>query len=365
MSALTLGMKRTITDSIDRSIVANFSAANLVVHTSTSFANHGYVLNKTFTDQLAQLTQTRISLQNDIYGKPGVNQSYRNRGVDLAWDYERLEVAMGGSGTREYSHEQINELLESGRVRGMEGQHINSAASHPELQGNPDNIKFLTRDEHFAEHGYDWRNQTSGDLLDRDSTLKGLNRKQLLKNDLTGLGISAAIGFGSGFLISTIMEVAKTGAYSKEVLKHSLGVGVETATLSSVTYAGGRVVNALIQNTFSEFAQTPVGQAVGLGSAGILSVAIISAYQYAKMRCNGVEKEEAFDAIGMQMSMSIFNIALSAIATGIWGGPAGIVVSIGATIVYVGSNVARSVKDRNFNDRLREYTVEQYKPIYI
>ena len=36
----------------------------------------------------------------------------------------------------------------------MEGQHINSAASHPELQGNPDNIKFLTRDEHFAEHGY-------------------------------------------------------------------------------------------------------------------------------------------------------------------------------------------------------------------
>ena len=192
--------KGTITDSIERSIVANFSAANLAASTSLNFANQGFALNANFVDQLSQLTETRINLQNDINGNPGVSSSYRNRGVELAWRYEQLEVSMGGSGTREYNQEQINELLQTGRVRGMHGQHINSVASHPELQGNPDNIKFLTPDEHLAEHGRDWRNQTSGDLLDRESELEGLNRKQLLKNDVAGLGISAAIGFGSGFV---------------------------------------------------------------------------------------------------------------------------------------------------------------------
>lgn len=357
--------KGTITDSIERSIVANFSAANLVASTSLNFANQGFTLNANFVDQLSQLTETRINLQNDINGNPGVSSSYRNRGVELAWRYEQLEVSMGGSGTREYTQDQINELLETGRVRGMEGQHINSAASHPELQGNPDNIKFLTRDEHFAEHGGDWRNQTSGELLDRESKLEGLNRKQLFQNDVAGLGISAAIGFGSGFVISTIMEMAKTGAYSKEVFKHSWIAGFESASISSVTYVGGRAAVALIKAANSDFAQTAMGQTISVGAAGILSVAIVSAYQYAKMRFNGVDKNDAFDVIGKQMTVSLVNLSLSAVATGAWGGVAGVCVSVGATIVYVSANIAKTVRERAFNDRLREYTVEQYKPIYI
>ena len=237
-------------------------------------------MNTTFVDELSRLTELRTNLQNAVNNNPGVNQNYRNRGVDLAWKYEQLDVSMGGKGTHEYTQEQIEELIETGRVRGFEGQHINSAASHPDLQGNPDNIKMLTHDEHFAEHGYNWNNQTSGDLIDRDKMVTATNRKRIIKNDLEGFSISAAIGFGAGFAISAIMEIAKSGVHNiniSNLLKTSLVTGIETATLSAVTYTGTRLATGLLQNL-------EIGQAITTGTVGILSVAIISTYQYVKLR---------------------------------------------------------------------------------
>ena len=303
----------------------------------------------------------------DVDNNPGVNHSYRTRGVNLAWEYERFDVSMGGKGTREYTPEQIQELLETSKVRGMDGQHINSASSYPELQGNPDNIKMLTRDEHFAEHGYDWRNQTSGELIDKDKMVTESHRKQVLKNDLQGLGISAAIGFSSGFVISAIMEIAKTGIYNvdfSQLLKTSFITGIETATISSVTYAGGRLVTSMIEKIGVDVT-TNAGQAINIGTVGILSIAVISTYQYVKLIFNGVESGDAFEVVGKQLIVSLLSFAISALATGIWGNVVGLCVSIGTTVVYIGVNVAKSVHERKFNETLKEYTVEQHKPIFI
>ena len=74
-----------------------------------------------------------------------------------------------GAGTREWSAAEKSELLEKGRVEGYRGHHINSVNGHPELAGNPDNIRFLTKEEHLAAHEGNWRNKTTGKLSDRRS----------------------------------------------------------------------------------------------------------------------------------------------------------------------------------------------------
>ena len=57
---------------------------------------------------------------------------------------------------------------ENGKIKGYEGHHINNVKDHPELARNPDNIKFLKgRREHLDEHGGNFKNKTSGDLINR------------------------------------------------------------------------------------------------------------------------------------------------------------------------------------------------------
>jgi hypothetical protein len=62
------------------------------------------------------------------------------------------------------------ELLATGKVKGYEGHHINSVSARPDLARNPNNIKFMKgRRDHLAEHGGNWRNHTSGRMLDRQA----------------------------------------------------------------------------------------------------------------------------------------------------------------------------------------------------
>lgn len=55
------------------------------------------------------------------------------------------------------------ELLEYGKVSGFEGQHMKNVSDYPEFAGNPDNIQFLSYEEHFfGAHGEDFHNTTNG-----------------------------------------------------------------------------------------------------------------------------------------------------------------------------------------------------------
>lgn len=67
-------------------------------------------------------------------------------------------------GTRNWTKEQQKDILDSekGKAyddngRAFEGQHMRSVEKNPECQGNPDNIQFLTRKEHFEVHKGDWK----------------------------------------------------------------------------------------------------------------------------------------------------------------------------------------------------------------
>ncbi|WCC43726.1 hypothetical protein PJW08_00225 (plasmid) [Tenacibaculum finnmarkense] len=93
--------------------------------------------------------------------------SKRQKGVSKAWKEEQSLVSRTGQGSRRWSEAEIDELNTDGKVSGYEGHHINSVKNNPNLADNPNNIKFVTPNEHLAEHGGSFHNQTSGDLITR------------------------------------------------------------------------------------------------------------------------------------------------------------------------------------------------------
>lgn len=91
--------------------------------------------------------------------------SEATKAIALAWQNEQDRVRKG-QGTRDWTKEQQKDILELGKAydedgRAFEGQHMRSAEKHPEVQGDPDNIQFLTRQEHFEAHDFNWQNPTN------------------------------------------------------------------------------------------------------------------------------------------------------------------------------------------------------------
>ena len=90
-----------------------------------------------------------------------------DKAVRLAWEREQERVREG-KGTRDWTAEQQRDILDPdiGKARdennrAFEGQHMRSVEKNPEYQGNPDNIQFLTRAEHFEAHKKNWQNPTN------------------------------------------------------------------------------------------------------------------------------------------------------------------------------------------------------------
>ena len=91
----------------------------------------------------------------------------RNKAIRLAWEKEQ-QLVQEGKGTRDWTKEQQKDILDPNKGkaydengRAFEGQHMKSAAEYPEYQGDPDNIQFLTREEHLEAHKGSWQNPTN------------------------------------------------------------------------------------------------------------------------------------------------------------------------------------------------------------
>lgn len=95
----------------------------------------------------------------------------RRAGVRDAWRLEADAVRNGGTGSRDWTAAERQELIDTGKVSGYEGHHINSVNEHPQLARDPNNIKFVDgrngRKEHLKEHRGNFRNPTRGPLIRR------------------------------------------------------------------------------------------------------------------------------------------------------------------------------------------------------
>lgn len=88
-----------------------------------------------------------------------------NKAILAAWNKEQ-ELVQEGKGTREWTPQQQQDILDKGKAyddngKAFEGQHMKSAEMYPEYQGEPGNIQFLTRAEHLDAHDGNWQNPTN------------------------------------------------------------------------------------------------------------------------------------------------------------------------------------------------------------
>ena len=84
------------------------------------------------------------------------NKYLRSRAVKEAWEREAALVRKG-KGTRNWTLAEQKELLETGRIKKYVGHHVKCVKSNPELAGDPANIQFLTRSEHYKAHLGNWK----------------------------------------------------------------------------------------------------------------------------------------------------------------------------------------------------------------
>ena len=302
------------------------------------------------------------------------NMAARNRGVQRAWEYERADIEMGGKGSGNWDEAQRAEIRDTGKVRGAEGHHQKNVADHPEQQADPDNIKFYKdRQQHLDEgHGGNWQNESDADLIDKNKMLEKTNSKRVFKNELKGLGMAVAIGLGVGVTIGFVTTLAQNGITPdslKLAATEGLKSGVESGVLSAVGYGIGRTIGEMatkaltgvIENFGIEITEN-ISKMVNMGSVGALTIAVFSVYQFVKLKRQGYATREALIQVGKQALFSLSLLAVSIAAQGIWGGAAGIIVSVSIGIIMISYSVIDTVHQRHFSEKIRVYTIEKCYP---
>lgn len=336
--------------------------------------------NTQFSETFSSLNCIRQEQQHQVNellaSSPGANDTLRNKGVELAWKYEQAEISMGGKGTSDWTNSQRQEILDSGRVRGAEGHHINSVGDNPSQQANPDNIRFaIDRTEHHNMHGGAWRNQTSGDNIDRNTRLEKTNDARVFKNELTGIGAAAVIGLGVGFTMGFVVTLAQSGI-STESLKNATLVGSKTgaegAALGVVNHiivrgVGEMATNAL-HGVIKNLGLTVTDNIVkmcNIGVIGGLAIVVFSVYQFTKLKLQGYSARECLLRVGKSAAFSATVLLVSIVAQGLWGGYAGIVVSLSFGVIVVAYKVLDNQHHKQISEKVHVYMIQKCEPVML
>ena len=354
------------------SATAIASTSYTVAATTTQFNNQ---LNS-FLDVLhAERNRIANKVAEGLANDPGYKGA-RNDGVKLAWDYEKADVEMGGRGSSRWNDSQRQEIKDTGKVRGAEGHHQKNVSDHPEDQGDPDNIKFYKSKKEHLEKGHDgnFQNESDAEKIDKDKMLKTTNGKRVLSNELRGIGLAAAIGVGVGFTIGFAVSLAQTGI-TPDSLKYAFAngsqAGLSSGIQSVIGYGIGRTVGQLATHAL-ENVLTNVGfnitenisKMCSMGAVGVITIAVFSTVQFIKLIRKGESLKSASIQVGKQALFSLSLLAVSIAAQGIFGGPAGIIVSVSAGIIFITYSIVDTVHQRKCSERLRDYMIEQCIPSF-
>lgn len=219
-------------------------------------------------------------LRIDLYGKSfdglkrtcvnlDTNPDYegaRSSAVQTAWEYEKADIIMGGSGSEGWTTEERQQILKAkygSGLPGAEGHHRKNVHDHREEQWNPDNIKFFrTRKEHLEAHGGDFHNETDMPLCDRKEMLRQTQRKRVIQNEVKGATISAIVGFMTSASLSLIAELYEKGFSldtAKDVITNVFKQGLAGACNGTVSYGVFRLGSILIDQSISPTAKGFLG----------------------------------------------------------------------------------------------------------
>ncbi len=370
--------------SADASTFASAAMADNAFITATTTTGYNAQLNNYLNILNAQRGEIAAKVAQRLANDPSYTGA-RGDGVSLAWKYEKADIMMGGSGSENWTPEEQQEIKDNieidgdnirGGVRGAEGHHQKNVADHPEDQGDPDNIKFYrSRKEHLDQgHGGDWGNESDAPKTDKNAMLKKTNSKRVFKNELKGIGIAAAIGIGVGFTIGFAVTLAQSGITPdsvKTAFASGVKSGAESGILSVIGYGIGRTigetavatVTGLLENVGIEVTEN-ISKLCGIGVVGMMTIAVFSVYQFAKLKLNGISTHDALVQVGKQAMFSLSLLAVSIVVQGVCGGYAGIIVSTSIGIICIVYSLGSTVHQRHFSEKLQIYMIDKCRPVF-
>lgn len=172
--------------------------------------------------------------------------------------------------------------------------------------------------------------------------------------------------------------MAQSGV-TPDSIKYALSEGTkggrEAIALSALGYGVSRTIGqfaaqaatGILENleiAITDNIMKNIMKMVNMGVAGALTITVFSVYQLAKLKRNGLGTGEALRQVGRQALFSLFLLAVSVAAQGIWGGTAGIIVSLSTGIVIIGYSAADTVHQRKLGEEIRVYTIKQCYPTF-
>lgn len=276
----------------------------------------------------------------------------------------------------EFKHIKANYLEKT------EVHHRTGVASDPYRQSDIDNLDVVNTTEHQGKHfdsetgKINFKKPVNEKPLNRENELYKLNKKRNAKVTLTGIGIAAAIGLGTGFTIGFLTSLAQNGL-NPNSLKYAFASGAKQGGVGMASSAGSAAIGLTIGKTLTDAITKKIvdciavksveniGKMVNIGVVGSLTVIAFSIYEFARLKRMGYSTKESLIRVGKSAALSMVLIVLSVVAQGIWTGPAGMVVSIVAGIVVTGYSLAKIVIDKETSKRITYYTIALSKPSFI
>ena len=255
--------------------------------------------------------------------------------------------------------------------------HRTSVAADPTQQSNIDNMETYNTTQHDAAHTdpetgkIDYRRKTYKPLRNRTQEVKNEGKRGIIKENLTGLGITVAIGFGTGFAIGFIVSLAQNGI-NPSSMKYAFAAGAKQGTTSGVMAAGGfaigKTIGAALSKTLTESIKSWVGtnaseetmkkiaEICDMGAVGAIVTVAFAVYEFCKLKHAGYSTKESLLRAGKSAALSFSILIISMVA--VWAGAPGLVVSIVAGVVMTGFSVAKVFHNKKISKEVTHYSIE-------
>ena len=171
--------------------------------------------------------------------------------------------------------------------------------------------------------------------------------------------------------VTTLAQSGVTPDSLKLALAEGAKGGLESGILSGTGYGISRSIGPVLSKAIAGVLENigvtiteNISKMISMGVAGALTIVVFSVYQFIKLKRNGAGTKAALIQVGKQALFSLSLLAVSIAATCIYGGPAGIIVSVSVGIFLLIDSVADSVEKREFADKVQRYMIEKCYPSF-
>lgn len=339
--------------------------------------NYNFEFNEKFTSIVNEVEITQKNLNAKLAVNPNfTSQYYRQKGVNLAWKYERLSIEMEGCGSVNWTKEQQIEILEKGKVRDYVGHHQKNVAHHPQHQSNPHNIRILPEKDHCKiGHNNDFRKPTEGPFIDKNKMVRGNNKKRVINNELKGVGLAALIGFATGASIGFIVTLAQNGL-SPETFKLAAieggKVGLEGMAFGVIGHIASRTIGELAINAMTGLLANvgvelteKLAKAFNMGIVGSVIIVTSSIYQFVRLKRSGYSTDECLMRVGKQALMSVGSLAVTVIVQATLGTGPAILAGVSIAAITLSYSMYQIYHNKVLAEKIQGYIIEKSFPTNI